>query len=151
MGCGASSAASAQPAGAQGAATAAVPEPVTIRFEATVAPDSSSVPAEFGESAEYYFIVLELPGFSGTDDVTVNCQVAPDGYSVAVDCVRRSAVEERAVEVPISTRLLGPINWKCELTGVYDRQPEFNCHDGLLKIRFRKRLQLVETLRHVDF
>ena len=181
MGCGASSTTAATAdRGAKGPDAPvflAIDETAPIHFDATVLPDSTDLPLEFGENDGYYFIVLEVPGMvcaaeeddgaaasSGSAEQTaaaaaspsnqprdnearVNCSVSPTGYLITVSGTRTLASLGPGVlpaEDPKCTRGLGPLRWMCDLKGVFERGPEFNCRDGILKLRFRKRRETKE-------
>ncbi len=155
-------------------AMATIDENTPIVFEATVRPSSTALPMELGEDSQYYYIVLEVPGAdlisanappAGTDftpqrstalrlttgDVDVSCDISATGYVVAVTGNRVSAVEGKREEPPVCTRELGAVNWSCELQGVFLRGPEYNCHEGLLKLRFRKLIDTKEQMRVASF
>jgi HSP20 family molecular chaperone IbpA len=120
-----------------------------IVYSAKVRDGSAELPLEFAETADHFYLVLEIPGTQAAGDVDVRCEVAADGYIVSVEGTRKSAIDAPAVEEPRCTRPLGALKWSCELRGVYERQPQLNCHDGLVKLRFRKRQTLEETFSAV--
>ena len=111
-----------------------------IKFSAAVTQPSSDLPHEFAETADYVYVVLEVPGLASLDELGVSCDVANNGYAVALKANRTSAVHEAPIslEEVRNTRMLGDVSWGCHLVGVFEREPEYNVHDGLFKLRFKK-------------
>eukprot|EP00760_Papus_ankaliazontas_P038673 PhM_4_TR9236/c1_g1_i1/m.72572 len=129
-------------------------------FFTSVLNDDTAVPYELIETAEHYFVVLELPGVPSIKHVQVVCLVTDTGYEVSVTGSKPSAVDfstqpkEMIVEGgggATCTRRLGDVSWHGIVYGVYEGQPECNYREGIFKMRLKKRVERAEEITFSEF
>jgi len=120
--------------------------------------EETAVPYELVETKQYYYIALELPGVTSIKQVRVKCIVTDTGYEVCIVGTKPSAVEPPPVVVEAKekeknqcTRRLGDVSWNAVVCGVFDEQPECNYHEGIFKMRLKKRENRTEAIDFVDF
>lgn len=120
-------------------------------YDVTISADSADIPVELVETEKYFYLVLEVPGIAHVSQMDLQCDIAPNGYEVTFSADLTSAVEGPVLEMLKCTRRIGKTSWRCALRGIFGEQPECNLREGVIKMRFRKRLDRNQPIEVADF
>ena len=129
-----------------------------FKFDCTIDKENNTqgLKYEIAETADYMVVCLELPGlqlcsagtksfgYNPNNNITTKFSRTQEGFSISIKANKRSAFEEMKKQVMVDTdtilskRILGMIEFGCEVKGVFEGKPEVRYKAGILRIRFKK-------------